>query len=357
MSCEMSLFQYLFYPLFSSPYLHNEFNHQLGGYEQSGHGRCKRPTRGNAVSILKEIVDLRGVLLYKIGIVTGQFDIDPSSHELFEAANRVAHAEVVDPIQLSAELTEHHSIKIGSSEAVEFDALVIRGLNFGGETDFQFEVFEQLNRAGIVTVNSPAALQVAESKFLTSYILQEKGFPVPPSIVVQELDETGKFMDEYEDIIAKPLYSFQGYGVIRVKRSEPDSKQRIKRLLKEFKGICLQKYIPNPGRDIRAFVVGDEVVASIYRQAEIGRWKTNIKAGAIPVACKLTRQQHDVAIRASQSIGLDYTGVDIIEGPDGNYILEVNGAPSWGGIMEATGRNVAQDIINHIVYRLESMAA
>jgi len=291
--------------------------------------------------------------LYRIGIVTAQFEVDGTSRDLFEAARRVADAEVVDPIRFSVELNGRDAIKIGMDEATDFDALVIRGLDFSGETDFQFEVFEQLDRAGVIVVNSPAALQIAESKFLTSFILKRKGFNIPPSIIVQEMDDASAFLDEHRDIIAKPLYGFQGYGVIRIKRTEADAKIRIGLLLDEFKGICLQKYIPNPGRDIRAFVVGDKVVASIYRVAKVGRWKTNIRAGAKPFACKLTAGQRDMSIRASRELGLDYTGVDIIEGPDGDYLLEVNGAPAWGGIMEATGRDVARDIIDHIIHRLE----
>ncbi len=298
--------------------------------------------------------------MYKIGIVTAQFEIDPTSHDLFEAAQQVADTQVVDPIKFSVELNGKHVIKIGKVQAGEFDALVIRGLNFSGETDFQFEVFEQLDREGVVVINSPAALQVAESKFLTSFILQEKGFRVPQSLIVQEIDQelndAKEFLSHHEDTVAKPLYGFQGYGVIRVKRSEKDAIPRIKRLLSEFKCICLQKYIPNPGRDIRAFVVGDEVVASIYRLAKVGRWKTNIRSGAQAERCELSAAQRMMAIKASRDLGLDYTGVDIIEGPDGDYILEVNGAPAWHGIIEATGRNVAEDIIHHIIHRLERRA-
>ncbi len=298
--------------------------------------------------------------MYKIGIVTAQFEVDPTSHDLFEAAQLVANTEVVDPIRFSVELNGKHVIKIGKVQAGEFDALVIRGLNFSGETDFQFEVFEQLDREGVVVINSPAALQIAESKFLTSFILQEKGFRVPQSLIVQEIDQelndAKEFLSHHEDTVAKPLYGFQGYGVIRVKRNEKDAILRIRRLLSEFKCICLQKYIPNPGRDIRAFVVGDEVVASIYRLAKVGRWKTNIRAGAQAERCELTKAQRMMAIKASRDLGLDYTGVDIIEGPDGDYILEVNGAPAWHGIIEATGRNVAEDIIHHIIHRLERRA-
>lgn len=292
--------------------------------------------------------------MYRIGIVTGQFGVDATSQDLFKAAEQVVIANVVDPIQFSVELNSRHAIKIGELSAMEFDALIIRGLNFAGETDFQFEVFEQLDREGMVIVNSPDALQLAESKFLTSFILQEKGFRVPESLIVQELEEAIAFLDEHEDIVAKPLYGFQGYGVIRVKRSEKNAKRDIEQLLDEFKCVCLQRFIPNPGRDIRAFVVGDEVVASIYRLAQVGDWKTNVRAGATPIRCDLSAEQRDIPVAASRALGLDYTGVDLIEGPDDIYILEVNGAPAWGGVMEATGRNVAKDIVDHVIRLLDS---
>lgn len=294
--------------------------------------------------------------MYRIGIVTGQFDIDPTSRDLFEAAKRIAEAGIVDPIMFAVQIDNQRTIKVDKDASANFDALIIRGLNFSGETDFQFEVFEQLHRSGLIIINSPASLQIAESKFLTGYILQENGFRVPESLITQRLNSSFEFLQMYEDIIAKPLYGFQGYGVIRIKQSEADIERRIERLLKEFKCICMQRYIPNPGRDIRSFVVGDKVVASIYRYAKVGRWKTNIRAGASPKACKLTKEQRDMSIQASRCLGLDYTGVDIIEGPDGDYLLEVNGAPAWGGIMEATGRNVAEDIVGHVLHRLQCRA-
>ncbi|MDP2210828.1 MAG: RimK family alpha-L-glutamate ligase [Candidatus Aquicultor sp.] len=293
--------------------------------------------------------------MYRIGIVTSTFDTDGTARDLFEAAARVAEAKVVDPLEFSVELDGRRAIKIGALDGTYFDSLVVRGLDFRGDTDFQFEIFEQLDKAGVIIVNSPAALQIAESKFLTSYILQAHGLPVPTGIIAQTMEYAEGFMSAHDDVIVKPIYGFQGYGVIRVKSSARSSRTQVKRILDEHKVIYLQEYIPNPGRDIRAFVVGGEVVASIYRLAPSGRWKTNLHAGAVPVVYELTDEQRVLAVRASSVLGLDYTGVDIIEGPDGDCVLEVNGAPAWGGIMQATGRDVAKDIVEHILRRLEGM--
>ncbi|MBI4733904.1 MAG: RimK family alpha-L-glutamate ligase, partial [Rubrobacteridae bacterium] len=85
-----------------------------------------------------------------------------------------------------------------------------------------------------------------------------------------------------------------------------------------------------------------------------GKWKTNIGAGGTPVPCVLTSEQVEIALKASRCVGLDYTGVDIIEGYDRNYVLEVNGAPAWSGIMSVTGCNVADEIISYVIEKLES---
>jgi tetrahydromethanopterin:alpha-L-glutamate ligase len=273
---------------------------------------------------------------------------------LFNAAKTRVAVSVVDPIDFSADVGSNNATLLKDNAYQSFDALIIRGLNFNGDSDFQFEILEQLSKSGTVIVNSPTAIQYAESKFLTSYILKENGFPIPESLVIQKPDEVPPFLKKFRDIIAKPIYGFQGHGVIRVKETEPDAVERVQMLIDEFRCICLQRYIVNPGRDIRAFVVGDRVVASIYRFARPGEWKTTIRTGGLPEPCSLTPEQYEIAVSASRCLSLDYTGVDIIEEFDRNYVLEVNGAPAWGGILEATGRNVADDIIAHVIDKLES---
>jgi tetrahydromethanopterin:alpha-L-glutamate ligase len=118
--------------------------------------------------------------------------------------------------------------------------------------------------------------------------------------------------------------------------------------------IYIQEFIPNDGRDIRAFVVGDEVVASVYRVAREGQWRTNVARGSSCQSCELSADVRDLCIAAAKTSGLEYTGIDVMEGPDGPVILEVNGAPWWQGLLEATGRNVAMDIVKHVVKLLHS---
>jgi RimK family alpha-L-glutamate ligase len=115
--------------------------------------------------------------------------------------------------------------------------------------------------------------------------------------------------------------------------------------------LIVQEYIRNPGRDIRVFVVGDRVVGSAYKYGVKGQWKTNVAQGAKMVDEPLPDEVLELGVRATQAIGLDYAGVDVIESERGPVILEVNGAPGWQALKQATGVDVAKEIVRHVTMR------
>lgn len=288
--------------------------------------------------------------MHKIGIISGAYDVDQTSQELLERAGEVADAAVVDPLGFRAE-----EGRLLAEDLVldEFDALIVRLLNPEGDSEFQYDFLLRLADAGVYMINTPRALAVAESKFMSAHIMAEAGLPVPETIVSQHTAEIMGFVHGFGDVVAKPLYGFQGQDVIRVSSSEDDAVERIGRLVGEYKVVMAQPYIENPGRDIRAFVVGDEVVASIYRFAPRGEWKTNVHAGGKVAEHRLSEDGRALCVRVAKSTGLDYTGVDLIEGPDGFVVLEINGAPAWAGLEFATGVDIAKSIVDLTVRKLD----
>ena len=117
--------------------------------------------------------------------------------------------------------------------------------------------------------------------------------------------------------------------------------------LKKTVLLYLQEFIPNPGRDIRVFVVNNKVIGSIYRIAPEGSWINNLSQGGTAKSCKLTAEQEKLSLKASKVIGTTYAGVDIIEG-DRPYVIEINGTPSGKGIFEACGVDVTIGIIEYL---------
>ncbi|APH39051.1 tetrahydromethanopterin:alpha-L-glutamate ligase [Methanohalophilus halophilus] len=270
------------------------------------------------------------------------------------------------PINLAdAEVTIGTNITYhaGDINLQDLDAIVARDAG-GGNGDgviFRFDILRQLESCGIPVINSPASIQNAANKYHATYLLAEANIPVPPTKGVQDTESAMNTLASFEDAIIKPVFGYKGMGIYRIKNGQiiyPDGNMDdtpvrgfVSRMMNERGMLYIQKYIANPGRDIRAFVVGDEVIGAIYRKAEKG-WLNNLSQGGNTEKCMLEKEQEELCIRTCEKIGAEYAGVDLIEGKDGNMVLEVNATPSGAGIYRTWGINPAEKIIDHLMERL-----
>lgn len=283
----------------------------------------------------------------RIGIVTPDPRHDWASNELLDVVNRLAEGNVIDPITARITIESQSSIMLEGEPADKYDGFILRALNQAGEIDYQYEIFELLANLGWTVINHPRSLSIAESKAQTTFYLQSAGLPVPRTTVTQDLDDAISAIRQYGTSVLKPLFGSHGIGIEKVEAGV--TAEVLKPFLESYGAIYVQEYVPNDGSDIRAFVVGDDIPAAIYRIAPPGHWKTNVYLGAECRPCRLTAELSEICIEAARVIGLDYTGVDIIVGPDGPRILEVNGAPTWQGVLDATATNVAKDVVQHVL--------
>lgn len=288
----------------------------------------------------------------RIGIVTAWPEDDWHSERLLAAFSRRGDAVVIDPAALAASVdTGGIRVRAGSDAASAFDAFVLaRGLGRGGDPDVQFEIYRALEADGAVVVNALEALLAAQDKFRTSWLLRCARVPTPRAAVAQSPEDAERALDALGISVLKPLTGSLGDGVERV---HPDAggRSRVRDLAARNGAVYLQAYVPHPGRDIRAFVVGGRVRAAIAREAPPGEWRTNIGRGGRAEAVPPVAAVASVAEAAAGALGLDYAGVDLVAGPDGPTVIEVNGNPSWRGILEATGLDMAEDIAEHVLGR------
>lgn len=289
---------------------------------------------------------------YRIAIVTPDLDRDWASQRLIRATNEIGVGEIVNPLSLGMRVDGCISIGLDGQTADAYDAFILRGFNRHGEVDFQYEIFEILVQRGKVVINTPAALSLVESKAQTTFILQQAGLPVPRTLVTQELGPAVAAVREFGTAVLKPLYGSFGIGIERL--STDMVGELIPAFLDRYGVVYVQEYIPNDGRDMRVFVVGDEVTAAVYRIANEGQWKTNVFQGSTCMPCEASPEIRRMCLEAARLAGLDYTGVDVMEGPDGPVILELNGTPSWYGLYEATGHDVGVKIVDHALKLLET---
>lgn len=262
----------------------------------------------------------------------------------------------------TAEVKIQHGVHYSANDTdlSELDALIVRDVGAGtlDGVSFRFDILRQLEMNGTSVVNTPQAIQNAANKYHSTCLLAQANLPVPRTRAVQSTEGALNALAEFGDAVIKPVFGYKGIGILRVKdnaafypnnepRPEP-IEQLIDELISEKEMLYIQEFINNPGRDIRAFVVDGSVIGAIYRTAADGSWLNNLSQGGTAARCVLSQEQEDICIRAAETIGTVFAGVDIIEGKDGAVILEVNGTPSGAGIYEAWGINAADKIIDYV---------
>jgi len=177
-------------------------------------------------------------------------------------------------------------------------------------------------------------------------VVERAGLATPQTVVCERAEDAAAAFRVMGDVIVKPLFGSMGLGMVRV--SDAETAWRVFRALEAIRGVYyLQRAFPHEGRDIRAFVVGDRVVAAIERRSP--GWRTNISRGGEASPLTLSAELSDMALRAARAVGAIYAGVDLLPAQNGTvYVLEVNGIPGWRGLQEATSFDVAGALIDHV---------
>ena len=235
----------------------------------------------------------------------------------------------------------------------DLNALITRPIGRGSleEIIFKMNLLYRLERLGMLIINSPSSIERSVDKYYALALLEEHGLPVPRTAVTESYREALKcFYELGSDVVVKPLFGSRGVGSTRV--SDPDVATRVFRAISFYHGVLyLQEFVPHGVSDVRAFVVGDRVIASMQRVA--GTWKTNVSLGAKPVSLRLSGELEDLAVRTAKTIGCKVAGVDILEGPSGPLIVELNSQPGWRGLQSVTKVNIADEIVRYVLSELK----
>jgi RimK family alpha-L-glutamate ligase len=205
-------------------------------------------------------------------------------------------------------------------------------------------------------INSPRCIERSVDKYFTSTLLEDAGLPTPRTRVCERFDDAlAAYQALGSDVVVKPLFGSEGRGMLRV--SDPDLAYRTFRALEVTRAVFyLQEYVPHGGRDVRAFVVGGEVVAAMTRRGP--GWKTNVAQGAAVEPLALPPELARLARRAAAELEADYAGVDLLQADDGRVlVLEVNGIPGWQGLQRTTAVDVAGAIAEHALAAAERRGA
>ena len=274
-----------------------------------------------------------------------------STRRLREAARLEGHACLcVDPLRCVLYLEDGRPrVKIAGEEVSGVDAVIPRIGTYAVE--YGLAVVRHFEMMGIPVLNPSAAISIAKNKWECLQLLTENGIPVPPTVMMRF---PSHLMDTVGDlggppVILKLLRGTQGAGVILAESNEA-AESMMDTVWSLGEDIMVQKFISEArGKDVRALVIGGEVVAAMQRVAKEGDFRSNIHRGGVGLRIELSKEMKDIAVRAATLLGLHVSGVDILESNRGPLVLEVNASPGFQGLEEATDRDIAVEMVQQAV--------
>lgn len=273
-----------------------------------------------------------------------------SSKRLVEAATKRGHTvELLNTLRLTIGLDHGDPSLYYFGEALETpDAIIPRiGTSI---TRYGTAVVRQFEQMEIYTPNTSAGISNSRDKLRSLQILSRHDVGIPTTAYVddkRDLEDALKRVGG-APVIIKLLEGTQGVGVILADKIEI-ARAIVETLHSTKQQVLLQKFVAeSKGKDVRAFVIGDRVVAAIRRTAQGQEFRSNIHRGGKAEKISLCPAYEEAAVRAAQIMGLRICGVDMLESEEGPQVMEINSSPGLQGIESCTGLDIAGEIIDYI---------
>lgn len=219
-------------------------------------------------------------------------------------------------------------------------------------TRYGTAIVRQLEMQGVYTVSSSIAINRTRDKLRSMQLLSKAGVAIPKTVFSRNTADIDDLIEMVGGVpvIIKLARGTHGNGVVlaETKRMAKSALQALYLHNEDGTNILLQEFIKeSAGTDIRAFVVGGRVVASMQRQSLDDDFRSNLHKGGEGTKIRLTEEERKMAIKAARAMGLTIAGVDMMRSDRGPLVLEVNASPGFG-IEKVTGRDVATPIIEYI---------
>lgn len=273
-----------------------------------------------------------------------------STSRLVEAGEKRGHeVHVIDYLRCYMNITSHRPTVMYQGKPLEgYDAVIPR---IGASNTFYgTAVVRQFEMQGVYSLNESQAISRSRDKLRAMQLLARAGVGLPVTgfaHATKEIDDLINIVGG-APLVVKLLEGTQGIGVVLA-----ETNQAAESVIEAFRGldayILVQEFIKEAkGSDIRAFVVGNKVVASMERCAKAGEFRSNLHRGGTAQKIRLTPEERVTALRAAKCLGLQVAGVDLIRSDHGPLVLEVNSSPGLEGIEAATTTDVAAEIVAYL---------
>ena len=278
-----------------------------------------------------------------------------STRRLVEAAKNRGHkAKVLNTLKFSIDLQSGNPELYYKLKLLEhYDAVLPRvGASL---TYFGTAIVRQFQQMDVFSANSADGILNSRDKLRSFQILSKHNIGIPPTTFVKDKLDVLPAIERVggAPVVIKLLEGTQGIGVLLAHTLEMAT-SIIELLQSQKQNILIQKFVAeSKGKDIRAIVVGDRVIAGMRRVAKGQEFRSNVHRGGSTEAVELDDVYKETAVRATRIMGLGVAGVDMLEGKDGPQIMEINSSPGLEGIETCTKFDIAGSIIDHMAAQVD----
>ncbi len=274
---------------------------------------------------LKEAAESRGHKVKVLNTLKFAIDLDRGSPDLYYRQQQLSHYDAVLP-------------RIGASI-----------------TYYGTAVVRQFQEMDVYCANTAHGILNSRDKLRSLQILSRHHLGIPKTNFVRDKKDVLPAIERVGNapVIIKLIEGTQGIGVL-LAESTKSAEAIIELLQSQKQNVLVQKFVAeSKGKDIRALVVGDRVVAAMRRVAQGQEFRSNVHRGGVAEAVELSEEYKSTAVKAAQILGLQVAGVDMLEGKDGPQIMEVNSSPGLEGIENCTQLDIAGAIIDYIAAQVD----
>ena len=298
---------------------------------------------------MKNVWTGRGNMRLRLAVLSRGPRLYSTRRIVEEAKQRGLEVEVCDPMKFSLVVSEGSVDVLHKGKHFTHDAVIPRiGHSI---TQHGVAVLRHIEQLGIWTANTGQGILQSRDKLQASQLLARNRIPVPKTVYVRDILDVEQAIETVGGlpVVVKVTQGTQGDGVF-LRHTAFEVRNLVQGLLMTGKSVLVQEYIAEShGKDIRALVVGDQVVACMRRRARGREFRSNYHLNGTVEKVDLPEGYAEAACRAARVLGLNIAGVDLLEGKDGPLVLEVNSSPGLEGIEKASGVNVAGAIIDYVM--------
>lgn len=273
-----------------------------------------------------------------------------STRRLVEAGQKRGHdIHVIDYLRCYMNIaTDNPQVIYKGHPLEDYDAIIPR--IGASRTFYGTAVVRQFEMMGVFTANPSQAISRSRDKLRSMQILAKEGIGLPVTGFAHSTKDIEGLINIVggAPLVIKLLEGTQGIGVVLA-----ETYQAAKSVIEAFRGldanILVQEFIKEAkGADIRCFVVGDKVIASMKRQGAEGEFRSNLHRGGSAEKAKLTPEERSTAVRSAKAMGLRVAGVDMLRSEHGPVVMEINSSPGLEGIEKYTEVDVSARIIQFL---------